>query len=211
MQGWMLGKLNLSWSWNMRDVKVNKKHFYRYIHSKKKTKEKYSFVVPQSKGPSDKDSEQVNVVNDFFVLFFTGKIYPQDSQVPVPSGWSSTHSKRDGVRNQLSNLKIHESMRAEWMNFRVGNELTNIAKSLPAIFEHSYTERHFRWFKMENVTPILKKANQLNLTFWEVFGTNSHGNCPGTQKQEGVLGTVSMNLLVQTVPNQPDCFLWWSD
>lgn len=26
------------------------------------------------------------------------------------------------------------------------------------------------------------------------------------KEQEGVLGTVSMNLLVQTVPNQPDCF-----
>lgn len=68
----------------VRVVKVNKKDFYRYIHSKKKNEEKYRFIVQQGRGPSEKDSEQVKVLNDF-VLFFTGKIYPQDSQVPEPS------------------------------------------------------------------------------------------------------------------------------
>lgn len=162
MQGWTLGKPKLSWSWNL----------WGMWRSTRRTQKRLRYTMT------------------FFVLFFTDKIYPQDSQVPQHSDCSSTHSKRNRVRNHLRKFKVCESMWAEGMNIKVGNELTNIiAKSLSDIFEClSWLEDVSDDSKMQNVTPVFKKGNQLNLSFWEVCGANSPGSClQAHEEQESVL------------------------
>ncbi|KAM9590815.1 uncharacterized protein ACIBXB_005869 [Morphnus guianensis] len=74
-------ELNLS-----RDVKGNKKSFYRYVGDKRKTREN---VGPLWKDMGDlvtRDMEKAEVLNDFFALVFTGKCSSHTAQVAEGKG-----------------------------------------------------------------------------------------------------------------------------
>ena len=93
----------------VRDVKGNKKGFFRYVGSKMEAKEN---VGPQFNGSGDlatKDMEKAEVFNAFFVSVFTGKLCPRAFQVPEPSVrvWKSEMLPRveeDQVKEHLSQL-----------------------------------------------------------------------------------------------------------
>ena len=95
----------------VRDVKGNKKGFFRYVGSKREAKEN---VVPQVNGTGDlvtKDMEKAEVLIAFFVSVFTGKLCPQVSQVPEPSGRILKsevlpRAEEDQVKEHLSQLVI---------------------------------------------------------------------------------------------------------
>ncbi|GAB0182661.1 hypothetical protein GRJ2_000731400 [Grus japonensis] len=77
-----LTELNLA-----KDIKGNKKSFYRYVSDKRKTREN---VGPLQKEMGDlvtQDMEKAEVLNDFFALVFTSKCSSHTAQVTEGKGW----------------------------------------------------------------------------------------------------------------------------
>ncbi|GAB0179532.1 hypothetical protein GRJ2_000418500 [Grus japonensis] len=71
-----LVELNLA-----RDVKDNKKSFYRYVSEKKRMRENVGPLQNETGDLVTQDMEKVEVLNDFFALVFTGKCSSHTAQV----------------------------------------------------------------------------------------------------------------------------------
>ncbi|GAB0179374.1 mitochondrial enolase superfamily member 1 [Grus japonensis] len=64
-----------------RDVKDNKKGFFKYISSKRKTRENVGLLLNEVGALVMEDTEKVELLNAFFALIFaTAKATPQESQ-----------------------------------------------------------------------------------------------------------------------------------
>ncbi|GAB0204162.1 mitochondrial enolase superfamily member 1 [Grus japonensis] len=63
-----------------RDVKDNKKGFFKYIGSKRKTRENLGPLLNEVGALVMEDIEKVELLNAFFASFLTAKAIPQESQ-----------------------------------------------------------------------------------------------------------------------------------
>ncbi|GAB0208892.1 hypothetical protein GRJ2_003354900 [Grus japonensis] len=63
-----------------RDVKDNKKGFFKYISSKRKTRENVGLLLNEVGALVMEDTEKVELLNAFFASVFTAKVGPQESQ-----------------------------------------------------------------------------------------------------------------------------------
>ncbi|GAB0179086.1 mitochondrial enolase superfamily member 1 [Grus japonensis] len=77
----VLIELNLA-----RDVKDNKKSFYRYISDKRKTGENVGLLQKETGDLITWDMEKVEVLNDFFALVFSGKCSSLTAEVAEGKG-----------------------------------------------------------------------------------------------------------------------------
>ena len=90
-----------------QDGKGNKKSFYRYVSTKRKT---------WGNGPAAKlewdlvtmGTEEAEVLNATFVPFFINKIYLQEFQAPEVSG--KVQSKEDQGPPQLMRIRLKEHL-----------------------------------------------------------------------------------------------------
>ncbi|KAK4821892.1 hypothetical protein QYF61_004408 [Mycteria americana] len=69
-----------------RDVKGNKKSFYRYVGDKRKTRENVGPLQKETGDLVTQDMEQAEVLNDFFASVFTGKCSSHTTQVTEGKG-----------------------------------------------------------------------------------------------------------------------------
>ncbi|KFV07940.1 hypothetical protein N340_12902, partial [Tauraco erythrolophus] len=76
-----LVELNLA-----RDIKGNKKNFYRYVSDKKKSRENVGPLRREMGDLVTWDMEKAEVLNDFFASVFTGKSSSDTAQVPEGKG-----------------------------------------------------------------------------------------------------------------------------
>ncbi|GAB0186306.1 mitochondrial enolase superfamily member 1 [Grus japonensis] len=64
-----------------RDVKDNKKGFFKYISSKRKTRENVGPLLNEVGALVMEDTEKVELLNAFFASVFTAKVDPQESEI----------------------------------------------------------------------------------------------------------------------------------
>ncbi|CAM5113306.1 unnamed protein product [Natator depressus] len=147
-----------------RDVKSNKKGFFRYVGNKKKAKESVGPLLNEGGNLVTEDVEKANVLNAFFASVFTNKVSSQTAALGI------TEWGRDGqpsveievVRDYLEKLDVHKSMGPDELHPRVLKELAAvIAEPLAIIFENSWRtgEVPDDW-KKANVVPIFKKGKK---------------------------------------------------
>ena len=96
-----------------RDVKDNKKSFFKYIISKWKTRDNVGPLQNEVGVPETEDAEKAELLNAFFASLFSAKASPQESQaleddLPLV--------EEDCVRDHLSNLDTHKSMGPDEMH-----------------------------------------------------------------------------------------------
>uniref|UniRef100_A0A8C3H5H4 Reverse transcriptase domain-containing protein n=1 Tax=Chrysemys picta bellii TaxID=8478 RepID=A0A8C3H5H4_CHRPI len=147
-----------------RDVKSNKKGFYRYVSSKKKVKESVGPLLNEGGNLVTEDVEKANVLNDFFASVFTKKVSSQTAALGS-TGWGEGDQpsvEKEVVWDYLEKLDEHKSMRPDALHPRVLKELADvIAEPLAIIFENSWRSGEVPddW-KNTNVVPIFKKGKK---------------------------------------------------
>jgi len=63
-----------------KDVKDNKKSFFKYISSKRKTRDNVGPLLNEAGALVTEDAEKTELLNAFFASVFSAKAGPQESQ-----------------------------------------------------------------------------------------------------------------------------------
>ncbi|CAM4670315.1 unnamed protein product [Caretta caretta] len=146
-----------------RDVKSNKKGFFRYVN-KKKVKESVGPLLNEGSNLVTEDVEKANVLNACFASVFTNKVSSQTTALGSTAwgGGDLPSVEKEVVWDCLEKLDEHKSMGPDALHPRVLKELADVtAEPLAIIFENSWRlgEVPDDW-KKANVVPIFKKGKK---------------------------------------------------
>ncbi|KAK4815646.1 hypothetical protein QYF61_005208 [Mycteria americana] len=149
-------------------VKDNKKHFFKYISSKRRAKENLQPLVDGGGNTVTKDEEKTEVLNAFFASGFNSRANCSLGTQPLEL------EDRDGdqtgtpiiqgeiVSDLLHHLDTHKSMGPDEIHPRVLKELAEeLTKPLSIIYQQSWItgEVPADW-RLANVTPVFKKGRK---------------------------------------------------
>ncbi|PKU47794.1 rna-directed dna polymerase from mobile element jockey-like [Limosa lapponica baueri] len=86
-----------------RDVKYNKKGLFKYIHSKRKTRENVGLLLNEAGALVMEDTEKAELLNAAFASVFTAEANPQESQTlednaVLSSYYRNIHEKKISIR-----------------------------------------------------------------------------------------------------------------
>ncbi|GAB0208568.1 mitochondrial enolase superfamily member 1 [Grus japonensis] len=103
------------------EVKENKKGFFKYISSKRKTRENVVLLLNEVGALVTEDTEKAELLNAFFASVLTAKADPQESHTlevrdKVLQKEDFPLVKEDWVREHLGKLDIHKSMGPDGMH-----------------------------------------------------------------------------------------------
>ncbi|GAB0207550.1 mitochondrial enolase superfamily member 1 [Grus japonensis] len=181
-----------------RDVKDNKKGFFKYINSKRKTRENVGPLLNEVGALVMEDTEKAELLNAFFASVLTAKAGPQESQT-LEVGNKGLQKEdlplieEDQVGEHLGKLDTHKSMGPDGMHPRVLRELADvIARPLSIIFERSWRtgEVPEDWRK-GNVTPVFRKGKKEDPGNYRPVSLTS---IPGKVMEQLILGVISKHV-----------------
>jgi len=186
-----------------RDVKDNKKSFFKYISSKRKTRDNVGLLLNEAGALVTEDAEKAELLNAFFASVFTVKAGPQQSQALEVREEAYRKDdlppvKEDCVRVHFSNLDAHKSMGPDGMHPRVLRELPDvIAEPLSITFERSWRtgEVPEDWRKA-NVIPIFKKGKKEDPGNYRLVSLTS---IPGKMVEQLILEVIIKQMEEQKV------------
>ncbi|KAK4826282.1 hypothetical protein QYF61_007129 [Mycteria americana] len=149
-------------------IKDNKKHFFKYISSKRRGKENLQPLVDGGGNTVTKDEEKAEVLNAFFASVFISRA--QCSLGTQPLELEDRDGDQTGapiiqgemVSDLLHHLDTHKSMGPDEIHPRVLKELADVlTKPLSIIYQQSWLtgEVPADW-RLANVTPIFKKGRK---------------------------------------------------
>ncbi|CAM5165400.1 unnamed protein product [Natator depressus] len=147
-----------------RDVKSNRKGFFRYVSNKKKVKESVGSLLNEGGNLVTEDVEKANVLSAFFASVFMNKVSSQTTALGSTAwgGGDQPSVEKEVVRDYLEKLDEDKSMGPDALHPRVLKELADVtAEPLAIIFENSWRlgEVLDDW-KKANVVPIFKKGKK---------------------------------------------------
>jgi len=150
-----------------RDVKDNKKSFFKDINSKWKTRENVGPLLNQVGVLVTEDAEKAELLNAAFASVFTAKASPQEYQATEVRQEACRKEalplvEEDCVKDHLSNLDNHKSMGPDGMHPQALRELADvIAEPLSIIFERSWrTGEVSEDWRKASVTPVFKMGKK---------------------------------------------------
>ncbi|KAK4823601.1 hypothetical protein QYF61_003801 [Mycteria americana] len=152
-------------------VKDNKKHFFKYISSKRRAKENLQPLVDGGGNTMIKDEEKAEVLNAFFASVFNSRASCSLGTQPLEL------EDRDGVQNGAPII-------------RGGNDV--LTKPLSIIYQQSWLtgEVPADW-RLANVTPIFKKGRKEDLGNYRPVSLTS---VPGKLMEQIILSAITRHV-----------------
>ncbi|KAK4807096.1 hypothetical protein QYF61_018437 [Mycteria americana] len=178
----------------------NKKGFFKYVNSKRGSKENISPLLDEVGHLTNRDEDKAETFNAFLASVFNTSYGPWDLQSPLleDRDWGSDKLAVDLelVRDLLLQLNAHKSMGPDGIHPRVLKELADVIARPLASWESR--EVPVDW-KLANVIPIFKKGKK------EDPGNHrpvSHTSVPGKIMEKIILGVIEKHLKDNAVIGQ---------
>ena len=151
-----------------KDVKRNPKPFWKYVHSKTKSKSRIPDLKTRKnngEGKTENDQEKAEVLSDYFKDVFINDDGVNMPQVDI----NINHAKldkieitREAVLKKLKALNVNKTPGSDGIHPRVLKELQDeVQHPLTIIFQKSQKEKRIpKEWKDADVTPIHKKGSK---------------------------------------------------